>query len=72
MYVDFVQMVYLSAFQRKFNEMASQAKDIHYLIHLYDLVSKTISASVQEVLNSLAQIMNYINYICSLEYFVKT
>ena len=54
-----------SGFQKKIKELAPQAKGTHCVIHRYGLASKTLPASLQNVLNSVLKIVNYIKS-CSL------
>ncbi|XP_068204590.1 zinc finger BED domain-containing protein 5-like [Palaemon carinicauda] len=49
-----------SGFQSRVKKLAPQAKGIHCMIHRYALASKTLPASLQEVLESLIKIVNYI------------
>ena len=49
-----------SGFQTKVKELAPKAKGIHCMIHRYALASKTLPAPMQEVLNSVIKIVNYI------------
>lgn len=49
-----------SGFQTKVKELAPHAKGIHCMIHRYALASKTLPAPLQEVLNSVVKVVNYI------------
>ncbi|XP_068229404.1 protein FAM200C-like [Palaemon carinicauda] len=49
-----------SGFQSRVKKLAPQAKGIHCMIHRYALASKTLPASLQEVLESVIKIVNYI------------
>ncbi|XP_068234222.1 zinc finger BED domain-containing protein 5-like [Palaemon carinicauda] len=49
-----------SGFQSRVKKLAPQAKGIHCMIHRYALASKTLPASLQEVLQSVIKIVNYI------------
>ncbi|XP_068200558.1 zinc finger BED domain-containing protein 5-like [Palaemon carinicauda] len=49
-----------SGFQSRVKKLAPQAKGIHCMIHRYALASKTLPASLQEVLESVINIVNYI------------
>ncbi|XP_023216822.1 zinc finger BED domain-containing protein 5-like, partial [Centruroides sculpturatus] len=49
-----------SGFQKKVKELAPQARGIHCMIHRYALASKTLPTPLQEVLDSLIKIVNYI------------
>lgn len=42
-------------------KLAPQAKGTHYVIHRYPLASETLPASLQEVLDSVIKIVNYVN-----------
>ena len=41
-------------------KLAPQAKGIHCMIHRYALASKTLPSSLQEVLESVIKIVNYV------------
>ncbi|XP_068215901.1 zinc finger BED domain-containing protein 5-like [Palaemon carinicauda] len=49
-----------SGFQSRVKKLAPQAKSIHCMIHRSALASKTLPASLQDVLESLIKIVNYI------------
>ncbi|XP_076339961.1 zinc finger BED domain-containing protein 5-like [Tachypleus tridentatus] len=49
-----------SGFQSRVKKLAPQAKGIHSMIHRYALASKTLPASLQEVLESVIKIINYV------------
>ena len=49
-----------SGFQSRVKKLAPQAKGIHCMIHRYALASKTLPASLQEVLDSVIKIVNYV------------
>ena len=49
-----------SGFQSKIKKLAPQAKGIHCMIHRYALATKTLPASLQEVLDSVIKIVNYV------------
>ena len=49
-----------SGFQKKIKELAPQAKGTHCVIHRYALATKTVPAFLQNVLNSVIKIVNYI------------
>ncbi|XP_068240097.1 zinc finger BED domain-containing protein 5-like [Palaemon carinicauda] len=49
-----------SGFQSRVKKLAPQAKGIHCMIHRYALASKTLPSSLQEVLESVIKIVNYI------------
>ena len=49
-----------SGFQSRVKKLAPQAKGIHCMIHRYALASKTLPASLQEVLESVIKIVNYV------------
>ena len=48
-----------SGFQSKVKELAPQAKGLHCMIHLSALATKTLPKPLQEVLDSLVTIVNY-------------
>ncbi|XP_068227879.1 zinc finger BED domain-containing protein 5-like [Palaemon carinicauda] len=49
-----------SGFQSRVKKLAPQAMGIHCMIHRYALASKTLPAILQEVLESVIKIVNYI------------
>ncbi|KAG8236590.1 hypothetical protein J437_LFUL016942 [Ladona fulva] len=49
-----------SGFQTKVKELAPQAKGMHCIIHRFALATKTLPKPLQEVLDSLVTIVNYI------------
>lgn len=49
-----------SGFQTRVKKLAPQAKGIHCMIHRYALASKTLPASLREVLDSVIRIVNYV------------
>ena len=49
-----------TGFQSRGNKLAPQAKGIHCMINRYALASKTIPVSLQEVLESVIKIVNYV------------
>lgn len=49
-----------SGFQNKVKQLAPQAKGVHCMIHRYALASKTLPIPLQEVLDSVIRIVNYI------------
>ncbi|CAG9821260.1 unnamed protein product [Phaedon cochleariae] len=49
-----------SGFQKKIKELAPLAKGLHCMIHRFALAIKTLPEPLQEVLNSLIKIVNYI------------
>ena len=49
-----------SGFQSGVKKLAPQANGIHCMIHRYALASKTLPASLQEVLESVIKIVNYV------------
>ncbi|XP_076055190.1 protein FAM200C-like [Oratosquilla oratoria] len=49
-----------SGFQSRVKKLAPQAKGIHCMIHRYALASKTLPASLQEVLKSVIKTVNYV------------
>lgn len=49
-----------SGFQTKVKQLAPQAKGIHFMIHRYALASKTLPSTLQELLNNVIIIVNYI------------
>uniref|UniRef100_UPI00358F67E6 SCAN domain-containing protein 3-like n=1 Tax=Myxine glutinosa TaxID=7769 RepID=UPI00358F67E6 len=49
-----------SGFQTRVKELAPQAKGIHCMIHRYALASKTLPATLREVLDSVIKIVNYV------------
>jgi len=65
-----------SGFQTKVKELAPAAKGIHCMIHRYALASKTLPVPLQQVLDSLIKIVNYIKSgalnTVYLRNFVKT
>ena len=50
----------ISGFQSRVKKLAPQAKGIHCMIHRYALASNTLPVSLQEVLESEIQIVNYV------------
>ena len=49
-----------SGFQKKVKELALQAKGTHCVVHRYALASKTLPFSLQNVLDSIIKIVNYL------------
>ena len=50
-----------SGWQSRVKKLASQEKGIHGMIHRYSITSKTLHISLQEVLESVIKIVNYVN-----------
>ena len=48
------------AFKKKVKELAPHAKGTHCVIHRFALASKTLPSSLQDVLDSVIKIVNYI------------
>ena len=49
-----------SGFQLRVKKLAPQEKGIHCMIHRYTLASKTLPVSLQEVLEFVIKIVNYV------------
>ena len=49
-----------SGLQSRVMKLAPQEKGIHGMIHRYSLASKTLHISLQEVLESVIKIVNYV------------